>query len=207
MIEYPVHYHVERPERFSRLQLLIRLIAFVAVGMLGVSFGSIFAFLFLALPVFAAIRLPARGDVQSYAEEDGPYLYKLLHWFAAIAAWAGLIVDNLPRRHPSEVVTLEIEEEATGRPSATAPIWRVLTGLPSALVLAVLGFIGAFVWLWAALSILFAERVGPGAFNYLVGLQRWSIRLLLYQASLVDDYPPFSFSDQSPMVREAEAQV
>ncbi len=52
-----------------------------------------------------------------------------------------------------------------------------------------------FVWAWAALSILLWERVGPGAFDYLVGLQRWSIRLLAYQASLVDEYPPFSLSE------------
>jgi len=43
--------------------------------------------------------------------------------------------------------------------------------------------------------ILVAQRVGPHAFAYLVGLQRWSIRLLAYQASLVDEYPPFSLSE------------
>ncbi len=62
-------------------------------------------------------------------------------------------------------------------------------------MLAILCWIGVFVWLWAALSILLFERVGPDAFGYLVGLQRWSIRLLAYQASLVDEYPPFSFTE------------
>ena len=32
-------------------------------------------------------------------------------------------------------------------------------------------------------------------YRYLVGLQRRSIRLPVYQASLVDEYPPFSFAD------------
>jgi len=73
---------------------------------------------------------------------------------------------------------------------------RVITGLPSALALGFLCWIGVFVWMWAALTILFAERVGPGALAYLTGLQRWSVRLLVYQAGLVDAYPPFSLSDR-----------
>jgi hypothetical protein len=93
-------------------------------------------------------------------------------------------------------VTLEIQRTALPTPSSA--LWRVVTGLPSALVLAILCWIGVVVWLWAALTVLFTERVGRGAFNYLVGLQRWSIRLLAYQASLVDEYPPFSFSDVPP---------
>ena len=102
-------------------------------------------------------------------------------------------VDRLPKASPDEVVRLEIAPGA--RPTASSAAWRVLTGLPSAIALAFLGFIGMFVWLWAALSILVRERVSAGAHDYLVGLQRWSLRLLAYQASLVDEYPPFSFDD------------
>lgn len=79
----------------------------------------------------------------------------------------------------------------------------MLVGLPSALILMLLYSIGALVWLWAALSILVTERVGQGSFDYLVGLQRWTVRLLAYQSSLIDDYPPFSFSDVSPVLPSA----
>src|SRR5688500_20298687 len=54
---YPVHYGVERATRFTRLQLLIRVVAFCALGILGISFGAVFCFAYLALPVTAAIRL------------------------------------------------------------------------------------------------------------------------------------------------------
>ena len=47
MTPYPVHYSVPRPKQASRLQLLIRVCAFLALGLLGVSFGSIFAFAFV----------------------------------------------------------------------------------------------------------------------------------------------------------------
>jgi len=187
---YPVHYGVERAARFTRLQLLIRFVVFCALGVLGVSFGGVFFFAYLALPVVAAVRL-ATGH-----EEDRARITAVLRWFAAISAWTGLTVENLPGRSPPETVRLEVEGTTT--PTAASAMWRLITGIPSALVLAFLCWIGAFVWLWAALSILFAERVGAGAHAYLVGLQRWSVRLLAYQASLVDEYPPFSFDDVPP---------
>jgi hypothetical protein len=202
MTTYPVRYSVEQPQRFTRLQLLIRVTAFVALGMLGLSFGSLFAFAYLALPVYAASRLAARDDARAYLDEDGPRVVQALHWFAALCAWAGLIAENLPGRQPGEAVTLRVENTAT-RPTAPSAIWRVLTGLPSALVLMLLYWVGALVWLWAALSILFTEHVGRGAFDYLVGLQRWTVRLLAYQASLVDEYPPFSFADVPAAPAEA----
>jgi hypothetical protein len=200
MTEYPVHYAIEHPERFSRLQLLVRVVAFWALGLVGLSFGTVFLFVYLALPVLAASRLVGR-EPTAYLDHDGPRIVDALSWLAALAAWVGLIADRLPVRAPNETVKLEIER--TAHPTPSAVILRVVSGLPSALVLALLGCVGVFVWLWAALSILITERVGPVAFDYLVGLQRWSIRLLAYQASLVDEYPPFSFIDTPPALPTA----
>lgn len=195
MTAYPVHYRIERPSELAPLQLLARIVAFCALGMLGISFGSVFAFAYLVLPVIAAARLTGR-DATAYVADDGPRITSALRWFAAVSAWAGLVSDRLPARRPDEILALEIEGAA--HPTPSSAMWRLISGLPSALVLCFLGWIGVFVWLWAALSILFTRRIGPGAFDYLVGLQRWSIRLLAYQASLVDEYPPFSFADPEP---------
>jgi hypothetical protein len=190
---YPVHYALERPGKFSRLQLLIRVVAFLAIGALGISFGAVFAFGYLVLPAYAASRLTARDTAESYTSEDGPRVIAVLRWFAAVSAWMGLVAERLPTRTPDETVHVDIERTTEATPGSA--LARVITGLPSALVLCFLGWVGVFVWLWAALSILLFERVGPHAFHYLTGLQRWSIRLLAYQAALVDEYPPFSFSD------------
>jgi hypothetical protein len=195
---HPVHYFVPPRERFSRLQLAIRVVAFLALGLVGLSFGMVFLFFYLAFPVFVASRLTDDRQVVRFPEQDRRRVLAVLRWFAAVSAWVGLVADRLPRRSPEETVTLDIDNEGRAAPDARSALMRVLTGLPSALFLAILGMIGVLVWLWAALSILFAERVGPNAFRYLVGLQRWSIRLLAYQASLVDEYPPFSFADVPP---------
>jgi len=200
---YPVHYSVEHPPRFSRINLLVRAVAFAALGVFGLSFGTVFLFAYLILPVIAASRLSGAADPEAYLRQDGPRVVAGLRWFAALSAWAGLTAERLPGRSPEETVRLELEAAPHRALTPSSAIWRVLTGIPSALVLAILGWLGMFVWVWAALSILFTERVGPHAFNYLVGLQRWSIRLLAYQASLVDEYPPFSFSDPAPALPAA----
>ena len=200
---YPVRYSVEHPPHFSRIGLLVRAVAFLALGMLGLSFGAVFFFAYLILPVAAASRLSGGRDPQAYLREDGPRVMGALRWLAAHSAWAGLSAERLPGRSPDETVTIELEEAPHRAATSGSAIWRVITGIPSALVLAVLCWFGVFVWLWAALSILISERVGSGAFQYLVGLQRWSLRLLAYQASLVDEYPPFSFSDPAPSLPAA----
>jgi hypothetical protein len=192
MRPYPVHYQLVPPARCTRVQLLVRIVAFFVLGALGVSFGSVFCFAYVALPVYAAIRLGI-VDPDTYAMRDAQRLTRILYWFAAICAWAGLTAERLPAKHPEEIVELAIAP--SGRPTSMAALVRIVTGIPSAFVLAVLGMVGALVWLWAAISILFHERVGEGAFHFLAGLQRWSVRLLAYQAALVDDYPPFSFED------------
>lgn len=191
MRAYPVHYSVVPCGTFSRLQLLARLVAFLALGALGLSFGAIFCFAYLALPAYAASRLASTPE--RYVPDDGPRVIMLLRWFAAICAWTGLVSDRLPARAPSETIRLEVAP--TAQPTAGAVLARVITGLPSAMVLGFLGWIGVFVWLWGALTILFVGRVGDGALRYLTGVQRWSARLLVYQAGLVDAYPPFSFAD------------
>ncbi len=204
MTGYPLRYSVAQPARFDRFQLLVRIIAFCALGMLGLSFGALFAFAYLALPVYAASRLAATDESNEYALRDGPRVLGALRWLAAVSAWASLVADRLPSRSADETVQLSLQGQV--RPSAVSAIWRVASGLPSALVLAVLGWIGVLVWLWAALSVLINERVGPRAFDYLVGLQRWSLRLLAYQASLVEEYPPFSFNEGPPALPEARTE-
>jgi hypothetical protein len=201
-MSHPIHYRVERPQRFTRAQLAARLLAFFVAGLLGISFGSFFMIAYLVLPLYAANRASAKVP---YAENAAPKVLRAFYWVAAYCAWAGLITDRLPAESPDETVQLELEEAATVQPTVASALWRVLLGIPSALVLGLAGFVGTFVWIWAAVSILISERVGPTAFDYLVGLQRWSVRLLAYQASLVEPYPPFSFRETEHGVAEASS--
>jgi hypothetical protein len=187
-----VQYTVEKPVRFTRVQLLLRLAAFVVLGVLGVSLGSLFVLALVALPVVAAIRTAGR-TAEEYLAVDGRRIARGLHWFAAIYGWFGLVTERLPSHDPEETVRLQIDR--SGKPTPRSALLRLLLGLPSALVLALLGAVASIVWLWAAICVLVNERIGDATFAFLAGVQRWGVRLLAYQAALVDAYPPFSFED------------
>lgn len=196
MNTYPVHVTVSKPERYSRAQLVVRLVAFIVLGMVGLSLGTVFIIAYLALPAYAAVRLAGNGTSDEYLSREGSRLVRALRWYAAIYAWFGLVVDRVPARSAEE--TIHVEVGPTGQPTAGSALWRLLFGIPSAVALAILGFLGWFVWVWSAIRILLQQRVGDVAHGYLTGLQRWGVRLLAYQASLVHDYPPFSFEEELP---------
>src|SRR5690348_6074842 len=106
---YPVHYSVEHPARFTRFQLLVRILVFCVLGIVGISFGFVFMVGFIALPIFAAARLSSRDDTpHAYVVEDGPLVISALRWFAAIGAWVGLVAEELPRRTPAETVRIDV---------------------------------------------------------------------------------------------------
>jgi hypothetical protein len=69
---------------------------------------------------------------------------------------------------------------------------RILYAIPSLIVLALLGFVGAIVWLGAVVLVLVNESYPEGLWRFLRGLVRWQAYLLAYLASLVDRYPPFT---------------
>jgi len=194
---YPVHFAAIAPSRFTRLQLGLRLLAGLALGVIGVSAGGLFCLLYLLLPIAAAVRIATRGSSRDYALEDGPRVLLLLRWLASVTSWLGLAVERLPHDSPNETIRLSID--GTPSQSAGAAALRTLWGLPSALVLALLSLFGFLVWLWAALSILIGESMAQSAWAYLAGLQRYGYRLLAYQAALVDDYPPFALSETSDL--------
>jgi hypothetical protein len=194
MSPYPVHFDVESTARFTRVQLVVRLVALMVFGMLGISIGSVFAIAYLLLPIYAASRIASLGSAADYARRDGSHVLSVLRWFTAVSAWAGLATDGLPARSPEETVRLELAA-TTHAATPISALLRILTGLLSAAMLGLLGCLGVFFWLLAGLSILAREEIGPATFSYLVGLQRWGVRLLAHQACLVDQYPPFTLAD------------
>src|SRR5688572_23534865 len=119
MQTYSVHYQADRPDKFTRVQLAIRAIAFAALGVAGISFGAVFLFLYLALPAFAASRIAA--SPAGYVTEDGPRVLRGLGWLAAVSAWVGLIADRLPRQIPDETVHVAIEGRP--HPSVGSALW------------------------------------------------------------------------------------
>lgn len=194
MTSYPVSFSVTRPERFDRLGLGLRIVLLLVLSVVGITMGAIFGLLYLGLPVVAAIAL-RHGDTARFHAEDAPRLTRALRWVMGASAYLALLTDRFPETDAD--VRFAIEPGAwsfAGRgPTVGGALVRILSGIPSALVLGILGFAAWVVWLVAAVLILFTEHYPEGLFAFQCGVLRWQARLLAYQASLVEAYPPYVF--------------
>lgn len=71
--------------------------------------------------------------------------------------------------------------------------FRGLLVIPQIIVLYVLIIALYFVMIVAWFAVLILGRWPAGLQNFVVGFQRWSLRVSSYMFLLNDDYPPFSF--------------
>jgi hypothetical protein len=178
-----VTFDLERPPVFRRAHVFLRLALLVLISWIGHPFGL----LWLGLPVVAAIFIAQKGG-QRYLDEDGPKLTGVLRWIVAVLAYLALLTDHLPGGGSQP---MRFEVERSGSPTVGSALLRILYALPSLIVLAILGFVGAIVWVIAVVLILINERYPEGFWRFLRALVRWEAWLLAYLASLVDRYPPF----------------
>lgn len=191
---YPVQLDVTSPLRFDRIQLALRLVLALVLGWLGVTGGWLTCVLFLALPVIAAIAVSSRG-ARRYVDEVAPPLWRALSWLLAFSAYMLLLVDRFPTGEPTGV---RISVELDGRPTVGSALLRLITSIPSAFVLGILGIVSWLLIVVGVVTILIERTVPSGVLAFQRGVLRWQARLLAYHASLVDEYPPFSFEEAQP---------
>jgi hypothetical protein len=186
---FPVAFELERPPVFQRAHVFLRVALLVVIGWIGHPFGL----LWLGLPVVAAILVSQKGG-QRYLDADGPTVTRVLNWILDLVAYLALLTDELPGRgeHP-----VRFQVQRSGSPTVGSTLLRILYAIPSLIVLAILTFVGAIVWVIAVVVVLIDEKYPESMWRFLFGLVRWEACLLAYLASLVDRYPPFTLETPS----------
>lgn len=193
-IESPVQIDPRSPERFDRVQILVRIVLAVVAGWLGLQGGWLAGFAFLTLPPIAAIEISTRGG-ERYHREVAPTLWSALAWLLRFHAYMCLIVDRFPAGDATDV---EIQLACSGRPTVGTALARFVTSLPSVAAVVVLGCVSTLLWPLAALFVLVQQRVPAPILAYQRGVLRWQARLLAYHASLVAEYPPWLLETGAP---------
>jgi hypothetical protein len=86
------------------------------------------------------------------------------------------------------------------------PLVKWLLSIPHWIVLFFL-YIGAVLaWIGSWFAVLFTGRYPRGIFDFLVGVQRWTMNVTAYSMLMVDPYPPFSLEQKPgyPVVYDVE---
>jgi hypothetical protein len=184
---YPVGFDVVRPPTFQRAHVLLRIAVLVVIGWIAHPIGL----LWLGVPVVTAILISQKGG-RRYMDEEGATVTRVLGWIVELAAYLALVTDRLPGESPRA----SFRVERSGAPTMGGALLRIVNVIPNLIVLAILTFVGALVWMIAVVCVLVSETYPEGMWRFLLGIIRWEACVLAYLASLVDRYPPFSLQTE-----------
>ncbi len=188
---YAATFDIEIPEEFDKAQVVLRAVIIVVLAIIQVS-SIVFGAAYLVLPIVAAVMISQKGSEQYLAgAQQGPV--KWLRYVMMFYSYMALATDKLQTENPEDVVALNVAP--TGSPSVGDALLRIILGIPHAIVLGLVGVVFVVIWIIAAVSILVNGTYPAWAADFIRGYLRWTARLLAYMASLVDEYPPFSFSN------------
>lgn len=185
---YPVQLEVTPPARYDRIQLLLRLAITITLGWIGLSAGALSGLLFLALPVLATIMITSKGS-EAFMQQTAPHLWRVLTWLLSFSAYMLFVTDRFPADPDDGVRTQLMARDEP--PRAETALFRLITSIPSALVLALISFVSWILVLVSIVTVLVARTVPDSIVSFQIAIVRWQARLLGYHASLVEEYPPF----------------
>ena len=168
--------------------------------------GGIVAGLFMATLLMVLFR-------QRYPRWWFDFARELTRFATRIGAYFVLLTDEYPSTVEEQKVHLDIDYTVVERDlNRWLPLVKWLLAFPQYLLVGALfgsgyvvattvqdgravaystpSLIGASV-LIAAIAMLFTTRYPTGLYDLVVGINRWSYRLVAYLALMTDQYPPF----------------
>ena len=121
---------------------------------------------------------------------------QLTRFLARVWVYATLLRDDYPSTDEEQAVHLDFPYPDATQLSRGLPLVKWFLAIPHYIVLFFL-WIGAVVCIILAwFAILFTGTYPRSLFDYVVGVQRWSLRVSAYAFLLVtDQYPPFGLSE------------
>ena len=198
---YPVQYSVDYPDRsLDRLSTFFRLVLaipiLIVIGLLqgsgyGYSGGRAYAIGAAALVVLPTLLMIVFR--QKYPRWWFDWNIELLRFSARVGVYLALMDDCYPSTDEHQAVHLDFAyPDARNDLNRWLPLVKWLLAIPHYVVLFFLYIAALLVVIAAWFAILFTGRFPRAMFEFLVGVGRWSNRVIAYAHVLVTDrYPPF----------------
>ena len=199
---YPVEFDVEYPDRdLNRLTSAFRIFTVIPIGIVLAAIGGTTSVASegdtrtVAVGGSGLLMLPPLLMIlfrQKYPRWWYDFNVELLRFQNRVGVYFALMDDRYPSTDEQQGVRLEFPYPDAKRLNRWLPLVKWLLAIPHYVVLFFL-YIGAlFAVIAAWFAILFTGRFPRGLFDYLVGVGRWTNRVVAYSAILVTDkYPPF----------------
>jgi hypothetical protein len=200
---YPLTYSVDYPDRdLDRLSSFFRLFAVIPIAIV---LGAVDHYAFGGWNDQASTYAGAGGVLvlgpvlmilfrKKYPRWWFDWNRELVRFIARVHTYFVLMSDTYPSTDEQQWVHLEIEyPNVEADLSRGMPLVKWFLAIPHYIVLFFLGIGAAFAVFFAWFAILFTGRYPQGLFDYVMGVQRWTLRVAAYAFLLVTDkYPPFS---------------
>jgi len=204
---YPASLSVDYPDReLNRLTSFFRLITIIPIAVLlclvsGAAFRSEddhgWVAMFSAGGVLFLATMLMLVFKQKYPRWWFDWNIALTRFGARVGVYLALLRDEYPSTDEDQAVHIEIQyPDAKKDLNRWLPLVKWLLAITHCIVLFFLGIAVIFVVIMAWFAILFTGRYPKGFFDFVVGVMRWSLRVLAYAALLTtDEYPPFTLNE------------
>jgi hypothetical protein len=204
---YPATFNIDYPEKLDRLTTFFRILwsipALIILFLLSGSGGEGYTNeagkeataggAGLGLGLFAATALIILFR-QRYPRWWYDFALELNRFSSRVGAYLFLLTDRYPSTVEKQSVHLEIDYPNVKQDlNRWLPLVKWFLAIPHYVVLVVLVIFALLATLLAWFAIVFTGRYPKGLFSFVVGVGRWSIRVVAYAFMLTTDkYPPFS---------------
>ncbi len=186
---YPARLEVDYPDSLDRLSTLLRLIFAIPILLL-VSLMSYAQSNVVVLPTLVMILVR-----QKYPRWWFDFNLEYSRFMGRINAYLALLTDRYPSTDEEQSVHIEIDYPNAAQLNRFLPLVKWLLALPHYIVLAVFVILSTIAEIIAWVAIVATGAYPRPLFNFVVGVQRYSLRVSAYAFLMATDrYPPFSLS-------------